>query len=79
MTSVALGTLGLVLLSERTTLAYIDPGSGSLIYQAILAAVLGLGFTFRRMLGALRRVRRHPEAPTAPPTAAPRDEPQRKV
>ncbi|MEQ1574267.1 MAG: hypothetical protein ABL993_08475 [Vicinamibacterales bacterium] len=39
---------GLFLLSERSALAYIDPGSGSLIYQALLAGLLGLGFAFRR-------------------------------
>lgn len=37
-----------VLLLERPAEAYIDPGSGSLLYQALLAGLLGLGFTARR-------------------------------
>ena len=40
--------LGLVLASERPVHGYIDQGSGSLIYQALLAGLLGLGFAFRR-------------------------------
>jgi hypothetical protein len=39
-------------------LAYIDPGSGSLLLQAILAAVLAVPFFFRRTIGgALSRLR----------------------
>ena len=34
-----------------TILAYIDPGSGSLILQAILAAMLAVPFFFRRTIG----------------------------
>lgn len=45
--------LGCVLLFERPAHAYIDPGSGSLIYQALLAGLLGLGFTFRRTKDAI--------------------------
>lgn len=70
-----LAALCLILLSERTALAYIDPGSGSLIYQAILAALLGVGFTFRRVLSALKRVGRRAEAPLTPPSGSPRAEP----
>ena len=40
--------VALLLLLERPAHAYIDPGSGSLIYQALLAGLLGLGFAFRR-------------------------------
>ncbi|HEY7738962.1 MAG TPA: hypothetical protein VIC63_08075 [Candidatus Limnocylindria bacterium] len=32
-------------------LAYIDPGTGSLILQAILAALLAIPFVFRRTIG----------------------------
>lgn len=32
-------------------LAYIDPGTGSLILQAILAALLSIPFVFRRTIG----------------------------
>jgi hypothetical protein len=42
-------------------LAYIDPGSGSLLLQALLAAMLSVPFFFRRTLGdvwhRLRRVK----------------------
>ncbi len=31
--------------------AYIDPGSGALVWQAIMAAVVGAGFYFRRFFG----------------------------
>jgi len=29
--------------------AYLDPGTGSLLYQTMLAALLGAGFVFRRV------------------------------
>ena len=32
-------------------IAYIDPGSGSLLLQALLAAILSLPFVFRRTIG----------------------------
>lgn len=38
--------------------AYIDPGSGSMLLQVILAGVLAVPFFFRRTLaGAWRRIR----------------------
>ena len=40
-------------------IAYIDPGSGSLIIQAIIATVIAVPFFFRQQLGrAIRSVRR---------------------
>lgn len=76
ITPITFGILSLLVLFERPALAYIDPGSGSLIYQAILAAVLGIGFTFRRVLGALTRIGRRPDASVRPPTEEPRVEPR---
>jgi hypothetical protein len=39
-------------------LAYIDPGSGSLLLQMLLAAALSVSFLFRRTIaGAWERVR----------------------
>ena len=35
----------------RTDPAYLDPGSGSVVLQIILAVLLGLGFIFRSALG----------------------------
>ena len=41
-----------------TFFAYIDPGSGSLLLQAILAAIISIPFFFRRTIGgALSRLR----------------------
>ena len=36
---------------EARVLAYIDPGSGALIWQAIVAGFVGAGFYFRRYFG----------------------------
>jgi hypothetical protein len=39
-------------------LAYIDPGSGSLLLQALLAGLLSIPFFFRRTIGGVwHRVR----------------------
>ena len=39
-------------------LAYIDPGAGSLLLQAILAGILAVPFFFRRTIGnAIRRIK----------------------
>lgn len=35
--------------------AYLDPGSGSIIVQAIIAAIATVGFFFRRSFGAIFR------------------------
>jgi hypothetical protein len=37
--------------AETRLLAYIDPGSGALIWQAIMAGIVGAGFYFRRFFG----------------------------
>ena len=36
-----------------STLAYIDPGTGSIVIQTLLATVLSLGIYFRRWFGGL--------------------------
>lgn len=41
--------VALLLLGERSAFAYVDPGTGSLIYQTALTIVLGLGLVFRRV------------------------------
>jgi hypothetical protein len=50
-------------------LAYIDPGSGSLLLQALLAAQLSVPFFFRRTIGGvwhrLRGVKAEPTSPDA--------------
>ncbi|HEY7303734.1 MAG TPA: hypothetical protein VH601_06465 [Bryobacteraceae bacterium] len=35
--------------------AYIDPGTGSLIWQSVTAALIGCSFYFRRFLGRFRK------------------------
>lgn len=41
--------VGLLLLSEQPAFAYVDPGTGALLYQTALALVLGLGLVLRRV------------------------------
>jgi hypothetical protein len=50
--------------------AYIDPGSGSLVLQAILAAIVSVPFFFRRTIGGAigkLRGRSKPEPSTTEP------------
>ena len=47
--------VGVWLLSERPAYAYIDPGTGSMIYQAALTALLGLGLVFRQSRESIAR------------------------
>ena len=47
----------LVLISfgtERAANAYADPGSGMLIWQMMVAGIVGVGFYFRRITGWFR-------------------------
>ena len=37
--------------SERQAHAYTDPGTGALIWQMLVAGVVGVGFYFRRITG----------------------------
>ena len=46
--------LALGLLNPATAWAYIDPGAGSLAYQALLTAVLAIGIGLRRLFAAWR-------------------------
>lgn len=34
-------------------LAYLDPGTGSILLQAVVAAALGAGFAFRTFIGSI--------------------------
>ena len=40
----------LVLATEPRAYAYTDPGSGALLWQALVAAFVGAGFYFRKFL-----------------------------
>jgi hypothetical protein len=48
-----LGTVVLVTtllaLAPTPALAYLDPGSGSMLFQVLIAALVGIGFTIRRL------------------------------
>lgn len=53
-------SIAAVILTPRQASAYIDPGTGSMVYQALLAVILGLGFVLRgaraRIAESVRRV-----------------------
>ena len=65
---------GLLVLFAGTAQAYVDPGSGALVVQALIAAVLGAGITLRRSLRrVLERIGLVAAAEKAPETREPRD------
>jgi hypothetical protein len=35
--------------TERPAMAYVDPGTGAIIWQSILALAAGIAFSFRRI------------------------------
>jgi len=47
-------------------LAYIDPGSGSLIIQALIAGVVAIPFFFRQQIGRFVRAVRRTDTAEAP-------------
>jgi len=47
-------------------LLYIDPGSGSLIIQAVIAMIVAILFFFRQQIGRFVRTVRRTDAPPAP-------------
>lgn len=54
-------------------IAYIDPGSGSLIIQALIASIVAIPFFFREQIGRLlRAVRKGGSEPTTPTTPSDR-------
>jgi len=63
--------LGVLLLSSNAY-AYLDPGTGSLLFQAFAALVLSAMVTFRAWVGALKRAFRR-MCGGKPATALPRD------
>lgn len=50
---ICLFVIAVVLLTERAAFAYVDPGTGSLLYQTALTIVLGLGLVLRRVRGSI--------------------------
>jgi hypothetical protein len=49
--------LPLLLAAPSKAYGYVDPGSGSFVYQAIYAACIGGAFYFRKALGRIFRKR----------------------
>ena len=69
------GTIAVVMAASQGVhghvLAYLDPGSGSLLIQALIAAALTAPFVLRRQLKAgIDRLRGRPEE-VQPPTQGP--------
>ncbi len=54
-------------------LAYIDPGSGSLIIQAVIAAVVAIPFFFRTQIARIGRAIRPRSGNSSDATARPID------
>jgi hypothetical protein len=55
-------------------LAYIDPGSGSLVIQVVIATIVAIPIFFRAQIGRfVRLVRRRNDEPTAADDATDRD------
>jgi hypothetical protein len=52
----------LSLATERSLMAYADPGSGAMFVQIILAAILGGMFRIRSIIKRFRRPKEQPEA-----------------
>ena len=54
-------------------LAYIDPGSGSLIIQAVIAGIVAIPFFFRQQIGRFVRSVRKTDTPADGDTPQPTD------
>jgi hypothetical protein len=55
LTRILLICVGVLLVAQTRAYAYADPGSGTLIWQMILAASFGVMFYARRIIGWFRR------------------------
>lgn len=67
----------LVLALPMPAHAYVDPGTGSLVIQALIASAVGFGLTMRRQIAHLaRRMRPRKESDTPPAAGAERDDAQ---
>jgi hypothetical protein len=51
----ALGLAGLLMAAGQPAYGYTDPGSGALIWQMLVAGVVGAAFYFRRFTSWLKR------------------------
>jgi hypothetical protein len=56
-------------------IAYIDPGSGSLIIQALIAGIVAIPFFFRQQIArVVHAVRGNKRTDPAPPSSQPTDQ-----
>ena len=53
--------VAIMAITERDAYAYTDPGSGALMWQLALAAMVGISFYFRKAIGWIREWRKKPE------------------
>jgi hypothetical protein len=64
-----------VLVASRPALAYLDPGTGNLVLQVVVAALVTASLVFRRLWGPLaggfRRFLGRPAPPDAPGGSGP--------
>ncbi|MFY9611627.1 MAG: hypothetical protein WAU45_23815 [Blastocatellia bacterium] len=54
LTRIFLICVGMLIAAQTSVYAYADPGSGTLIWQILLAASFGVMFYLRRIIGWLR-------------------------
>ncbi len=62
---------GAILPPMDLVFAYLDPGSGSIIIQAVIAGIVALPILFRNRISAVVRTLRGGRAATPPPPSAP--------
>ena len=51
-----IAVLGIVAVFDGPALAYVDPGTGSYLFQIIIAAVIAIGFYFSRLKNAVKSI-----------------------
>lgn len=65
LTRILLICVGLLIVAQAQVYAYTDPGSGTLIWQILLAASFGVMFYLRRIIGWFRGLRSGKEKDTS--------------
>ena len=45
--------LAALLIAEQPAAAYVDPGTGSLLFQTVLTLIVGVGLVFRRVRASI--------------------------
>ena len=65
-TTITAGTAALLLLFATSAHAYIDPGTGTLAIQMLLAAIAGILFYFRTIIRKIKGLFKSPQARDSP-------------